>query len=149
MSAPLTIIEGCAVQWDGKQIRFTARGRIDDDGSGGAHGDKFHESETSLKLAGRSLNADAVRYIVVPPQIIRGVPPVVLGCLCEVSYNGTTAEAVVGDVGPHDRLGEMSRALAIALGIDSNPNTGGVDAPVVEYLLTPGVAAPGFDLQPS
>jgi hypothetical protein len=102
-----------------------------------------------LHVNGKPLNADVDRYIVVPLQVPRMVGPVVLGCRAVVTYQGKSVEAVVGDLGPRTRLGEMSIACAEALGIDSNPNTGGVDTPTVHYALWPGVAAQGYVLQPS
>lgn len=149
MNRILTTIEGCPVYWDGTVVSFIARGRIDDDGTGSGHGDKYHQKETTLKREGKSLNADTERYVVAPPQIVLGVPGVVMGCRCRVTFHARVVEAVVGDVGPHTRIGEMSIACATALGIDPNPITGGEDAPMVHYQMWPGVAALGYELQRS
>ncbi len=145
----LATVEDQPIYWDGKTVSYNGYGRIDDDGTGGAHGDPYHQSDTSLHNDGHPLNADVDRYIVVPPQILDGVKPIVLGSKAVVTYQEKTADAVVGDVGPHHRLGEMSMALASALGINPNPNIGGVDSPVVHYEITPGVAAEGYKLQAS
>lgn len=138
----IATIEGCLIaERPDLSVIYTARGRVDDDGSGSAHGDPGQERTTSLLVDGRPLNADTDRYIVVPPQIVRGVGGIVLGCQAYVTHYGVTRAAVVGDVGPRDRLGEMSIAMCIALGIDPNPNTGGEDRPIIQYRLLPGVAA--------
>lgn len=133
----IATIEGQSIEWDGALVSYQGFGRIDDDGSGPAHEDRYHQSQTSLP----GLNADVDRYIVVPPQIVRGVGPVVLGAQAFICFGNKTATAVVGDVGPHDRIGEISRALAIELGIDPDPNTGGVDTASLAYQIQPGVAA--------
>lgn len=147
------IIESCPVliAADGR-IHFVARARIDNDGTGPANGDPYHQSHTSYKP---DLNADVDLFIVVPPQILYAVAPVVLGCQARVCNpkNGKVSAAVVGDIGPHKRLGEISTALARALGINSNPNTGGEDSSIIEYDLWPGHAASvngkDYHLQPS
>ena len=95
----------------------------------------------------RYLDSETVPFIVVPGPLRRAVEPVVLGCRATVTYHGQTVEAVVGDFGPASHLGEASIATAQALGIGSDPRTGGVDSGVL-YHLVPGQAAPGFELQP-
>lgn len=55
--------------------------------------------------------------------------------------NGKTCSAVVGDIGPHRKLGEISIACAAALGIDPSPTRGGEERHVVEYVIEPGVPA--------
>lgn len=137
----IAIIENDPITFDGTFITFKARGRIDDDGTGSAHGDPDHQDQTSLKHNGRFLNADTDRYIVVPPQVIQGVEPVVLGSQAWVTYRGKEVTAVVGDIGPHKRLGEMSISLAEALGINANANTGGDDTDEILYRIQPGMPA--------
>lgn len=125
---------------DGRVI-YTAKAAIDGDGSGGnSYGDPDFQPQTSLKVNGKSLNAETERFIVVPPAIVQGVAPVVLGCQAEVSYNGKSVTAVVGDVGPRTKLGEISIACAQALGIPHSPLTGGV-ASGVGYVIHPSVPA--------
>lgn len=137
----LFTIEGCPVTWDGEKIRFKAYGRVDDDGSGPGHGDKYHQGDTSLHRNGKPLNADTERYIVVPPQIVMGIPPIVLGSLVTVTYKGRGCTAVVGDIGPRARLGEASRAVWLELGVSADPNIGGVDSPEVQYEIFVGQPA--------
>lgn len=94
------------------------------------------------------LDSETENYIVVPPLIITHTRGVVRGCKARVTYQGRSAWAVVGDKGPRDKVGEMSIALARALGIPHSPRTGGTDKPEVLYDLWPGVPAPGYELQP-
>lgn len=141
------------VEEDDKSIQFgPCKAAIDGDGTGASHGDPDFQPRTSLRLNGVSLNSDRVPYIVVPPAIVSGVTEVVLGCHAEVEYQGKFTSAVVGDIGPHNKLGEISIACAVALAIPSSPNTGGVDSGVF-YQLFPGVPAVvngiQYALQPS
>lgn len=136
-------------------IHFTAKAAVDTDGSGPLHGDPCAQSDTSLHLHGGALNADEDCYIVVPPAILNGVKGVVLGCLahCRNTKNGLETDAVVGDVGPHKKLGEISVACAKALGINPSPTSGGTDEHIVQYTIQPDVPAivngKQYELQPS
>ena len=143
MSRIIAIIENepIAVNDAGTEVAWTAKAAIDGDGSGSSHGDPDFQNDTSLHHDGKPLNADVDRYIVVPPVIIQSVVGVVLGCAAEVTYNGKTVTAVVGDIGPRSKIGEMSIATAKALGIPSSPNTGGIEAHVVRYRIFPGFPA--------
>lgn len=144
MSKIIDTIEGEPITLgdDGK-IRFKAKAAIDGDGVGKSHGDPDFQNRTSLRHNGNFLNADNDRYIAVPPAIIAGVAPIVLGSQAQVTNTITnkTCTAVVGDVGPHRKLGEISIACAAAIGIDPSPTRGGVERHVVEYVISPGVAA--------
>jgi hypothetical protein len=122
-------------------IRYRSKAAIDGDGSGSSHGDPDFQNDTSLHFQGAALNADHVPYIVVPPAIIQGVAQIVLGSKATVSYKGSTCDAVVGDIGPHAKLGEISIACAAALGIPSSPTEGGEDRHLVDYAISPGVPA--------
>lgn len=155
MSTPKVIatIEGHQILWDGEFVSYVAKAAIDGDGSSNnPEGDPDFQPSTSLKVNGASLNADIERYIVVPPAIIRGVAPVVLGSQAWVSYKGREMTAVVADVGPKAKIGEISIACAKALGIPSSPLSGGVPSGV-SYKIRPGVAAfvdeKHYPLQPS
>ncbi len=124
-------------------VTYTAKAMIDTDGSGPLHGDPCAQTDTSLHLDGKALNADIDRYIVVPPAIINGVKGIVLGCqaYCQNIRNGMTTAAVVGDIGPRKKLGEMSVACAKALGINPSPTTGGEESHIIFYSLKPGIPA--------
>lgn len=140
----LATIQDCPiVENEDGTVTYLAKAAIDADGAGGnPFHDKYFQPQTSLRHEdGTSLNALTERYVVVPPAIIRGVKPVVLGCQARVRYRGTSVTAVVADIGPAAKLGEISVALAKALGIPDSPVSGGVEEHVVYYVLSPGVAA--------
>ncbi len=124
-------------------VTYHAKAAIDTDGSGPLHGDPCAQRDTSLHWQGRALNADEDKYVVVPPAIIKGVKGTVLGCQANLTNTrtGLTTEAVVGDIGPKAKLGEISVACATALGINPSPTSGGEAAHVVFYALKPGVPA--------
>lgn len=151
----IATIEGhdISLNTDGS-ITYTAKAAIDGDGSGGnSYNDPDFQDATSLKVNGVSLNAESEAYIVVPPAILDGVPQPVLGSQAFVSFGSDLAvAAVVGDIGPHTKLGEISIACAQALGIPSSPLSGGVPSGV-SYRILPGVPARAngrtYPLQPS
>lgn len=128
---------------DDGTVTFKGKVAIDTDGLGPLHGDPCAQKDTSLHFAGKALNADVDRYIVVPPDIIKGVRGIVLGCQahCLNTKNGMETDAVVGDIGPHKKLGEMSVACAKALGINPSPTSGGTAEHIVHYSLKPGTPA--------
>ena len=130
-------------EFDDGSVRYRAKAAIDTDGAGPLHGDPCAQRDTSLHWQGKALNADEDRYIVAPPAIIQGVKGIVLGCQAYAKNikNGQETECVVGDIGPHKKLGEISVATAKALGINPSPTSGGTDEHVVEYTLKPGVPA--------
>lgn len=122
---------------DDGSLAFKAGAAIDVDGSGGAHGDPCKQWETSLKTRdGKSLNADTTPYFVLPPQVAKqyGIKP---GDLGTISYNGKTIPAIFGDVGPKNKIGEVSRYAAQQLGINASPTKGGVSSGV-QYNVFPG-----------
>lgn len=138
------------------RVFFIADADIDADGPGGSiHDDPDWQPETSLKHNGQSIDSRKVRGIVVPIGIIKGVKGTVLGCKARVTRNstGVSADAVVYDIGPSRKLGEISIAAAEAIGIDPSPTHGGEDSyDAVTYELWPSVPAVvdgvQYDLQP-
>lgn len=145
----ITTVEGEPITQEGDgRVWYHAKAAVDVDGTGSSHGDPDYQPHTSYKP---DLNADKDHYIVVPPAIIKGVVPVVLGAKARVTNEktGQRIDVVVGDVGPRLKLGELSRACALALGIDPSPVSGGMDEHRCFYEIWPGVAAPGYHLQPS
>lgn len=126
-----------------QSVTFKAKAAVDTDGSGPLHGDPCAQRDTSLHWQGKALNADLDCYIVVPPAIIAGVKGIVLGCQAYAKNikNGKSTEAVVGDIGPHKKLGEVSVATAKALGINPSPTSGGIDEHIIEYRIMPGTPA--------
>ncbi|MGC9543882.1 glycoside hydrolase family 75 protein [Streptomyces sp. UG1] len=97
----------------------------------------FSEATAFRQSDGRYLSAEHLPYIVVPTPSeiwdyaahgIRG------GSVAAVVYRDRVQYAVVGDVGPHDIIGEASYAAAEALGIPPDPQTGGT-ASGVTYIV--------------
>lgn len=130
MRKTIAVIQGDSVILnDDGSVEYDSKGAVDGDGSGGNQwSDPDFQPATSLKENGISLNAEEVPYVVVPPEIIEDVKGIVLGCHALVTYKGKSIEAVVGDVGPHTKLGEFSIALFKAFGINDSPLDGGVDS---------------------
>jgi hypothetical protein len=128
------------VEHNDGSVTFTAKAAIDSDGVGPHHGDRTAQDETTYKP---DLNADEDAYIVVPPAIRDGVKGVVMGCLANVenTVNGQHTAAVVGDIGPRRKLGEISCACASAIGLNPSPVSGGVDEHTIKYVIFPGVPA--------
>jgi hypothetical protein len=155
MKQIIATIENSAVTLnDDGSVTYWAKAAVDNDGSGGnPEGDPDHQDQTSLRHAGRSLNAQKVPFVVVPPAILQGVGPVVLGSQAEVVWNGVKIAAVVGDIGPHTRIGEISVECARRLGMNPSPLSGGIDSPSVFYTILPGIPAVvdgiTYQLQPS
>lgn len=116
---------------------------IDDDGSGPSLGDPDYQNDTTLHINGVALDATVVPYIVVPPQVRDCVAPIVMGCKAFVENlsNGLSTVAVVGDIGPHTKIGEISIETANRIGVPSSPTTGGIDDHVIKYTIWPGVPA--------
>lgn len=145
----LGTVEGCQVwRHDTGLVDFRARGRIDNDGGSNPEHDPDHDPDTSLHHYGRPIDSELVPGIVLPPEIIDAVPETVLGCQAWARFkNGEWIEAVVFDIGPRSKLGEMTPALARRLGIDPSPTHGGEDAPDVDYRFMPGLAAVVDDIE--
>lgn len=104
------------------------------------------------KLAGDPaayVDAETVPYIVVPPLIIQETAGVVRGCKARITYKGISVDCVVADRGPAKKIGELSIAAARAVGLPSSPRHGGTEKAEILYELFPGVAAPGYVLQPA
>ncbi len=124
-------------------VTYRSKAAVDSDGIGLPHGDPCWQNDTSLHQNGQPLNADIDKYIVVPPIIPQSVVGIVLGCQANVTNtrNGLSTQAVVGDIGPHKKLGEISVACARALGINDSPVVGGEDGHVIHYSINPGIPA--------
>lgn len=123
---------------------------IDGDGTGPSHGDPDYQNDTSLHEHHVALNADEDQYVAIPPEIRDAVEQPVLGCQGHAQHGGKIAQFVVGDIGPRNKLGEVSIALAKALGIPSSPTIGGT-LEGVQYTIYPGqpanVNGKQYDLQ--
>lgn len=117
----------------------------------------FYVSTTSYKVPGfthgdprRELDSERVPFIVIPSPLIKAVWPAVIGCKALLVDTKTKKQVacVVGDVGPAKHLGEASIFAAKAIGIPSDPKRGGSSEHRFNYVIWPGVPAPGFVLQP-
>ncbi|MGZ0149044.1 glycoside hydrolase family 75 protein [Kribbella sp. WER1] len=98
----------------------------------------FHQSDD------QPLNSAGLPFIVVPlPSSLWRYPDsgITGGTVAAVVYQDKVAYAVVGDEGPTGIIGEGSYKLAQQLGINPDPSSGGVDGPVVTYILFPGITA--------
>ena len=95
------------------------------------------------------VDGEAVPYIVVPALIVQGTAGVVRGCKARVTWKDASVDCVVADKGPRNKIVELSIAAARAVGLPSSPRTGGIEVPEILYELWPGIAAPGFVLQPA
>lgn len=131
-------------------------GDFDNDADGGNNpdNDPYWQPETSLKLHGKSIDAENVAGMVVPGWLPQAVKGIVLGCLGRVTNlaNMKSYPCVVHDTGPLKKTGEGTPYLAKKLGINPNANSGGEDNPVILFECWPGIAALvdgiQYDLQP-
>lgn len=91
----------------------------------------------------RWINSEAIPHFTLPPQVIQAVPPVFLGCrvLAMNLRTGQEVEGVLADIGPPDKIGEVSIAAAKALGLKSDPKNGGTSEHIIQYQIFPGVPA--------
>jgi Fungal chitosanase of glycosyl hydrolase group 75 len=139
---PCEIVKG----YDGRYVAFISDLDVCNDGSGPSHGDPYHQSQTAYYSGGRGggkyLNADVDQYLVIPPQIRKGVPPVVMGCQGRITnlLTGKWFPAVVGDIGPSDKTGEAAYCVAKLLNDKITYNTGDTRS-IYLFELWPGIAA--------
>jgi Fungal chitosanase of glycosyl hydrolase group 75 len=84
----------------------------------------------------RYVDSSQIPYIVLPSNHSAGAK---LGDFAVVfnGKNGTIVNAIYADIGPTNKIGEGSIALADALGILSSPKTGGTAKEIV-YVVFPG-----------
>lgn len=87
----------------------------------------------------RYLDSETVPFMVVQGYIRNRAKGVVLGCQGRITNirNGLQVDCVVGDMGPLKKIGELSIAAAVGVGIVSDPRKGGVDFPILKYELWP------------
>jgi len=140
----LGTIEGCPIiLCEDGSVDYIAMAAIDDDGSDNRRHDPCWQRQTSLSHNGHAIDAEAVPYVVVPPLILYSVPGIVLGCMATVTHTltGQSTAAVVADIGPHLKIGEVSCECARRIGLSGDPNHGGEDRHVIHYVIHPGVPA--------
>lgn len=138
--------------YDEGYVAFISNLDICNDGSGPDHGDPHHIAKTAYNPY---LNADEDKYIVTPPQLRLQLEPVVLGCLGRVTNllePTWSSWGVVGEVGPDNKTGECSYALAKIVNPDISHNIGD-DRVIYLYEFWPGIAAvvdgQAYNLQPA
>jgi hypothetical protein len=127
---------------DDHYIAFISDLSICNDGSGPAHGDPHHQSQTAYYNGGKYLNADKDRYIVIPPQVRSMIEPVAMGCQARLTNlaSGIWSPAVTGEIGPDDKTGEAAYCLAKEINPKITHNSGD-DRRVYLYELWPDVPA--------
>lgn len=81
----------------------------------------------------RYVDASKVPYIAMPPDL-RAIGAR-LGDVAMVFYGGRSCAAVVADIGPRNKIGEGSPALAKVLGINADGRNGGTSDGVSFYLF--------------
>jgi hypothetical protein len=103
--------------------------------------DPWYQDQTSFETSrGRPFQADKTHYFVIPLPSSRfnyssnGISP---GSVAAVIYHNKVVYAVFADEGPSNIIGEASYATAAALGINPDPENGGVDSGVT-YIVFPG-----------
>jgi hypothetical protein len=86
----------------------------------------------------RYVDASKIPYVVLPGAMARelGARPGDFAVVVN-QRNGKISQAIFGDVGPSDRIGEGSMALAENLGIRSDARNGGARGPIL-YIVFPG-----------
>jgi hypothetical protein len=103
--------------------------------------DPAYYDETSFQTStGKFFTSDVTHYYVVPLPSSRfnyETSGIKAGSVAAVIYKNKLEYAVFADEGPTDIIGEGSYSLAVALGIDPNPATGGTTGPVT-FIVFPG-----------
>ena len=143
----LGTLENCPITVAGtyphEVVEYVAKAAIDSDGSDNRHNDPCWQRDTTLRFRGRSIDAESVPYVVVPPMIVRGVKGIVMGAKAIVrnTETGQHCEAVVADGGPRAKIGEISCECGRRIGLSGNPNHGGTMKHVIHYTLYPNIPA--------
>jgi hypothetical protein len=92
----------------------------------------------------RYIDSSQIPYFVLPSNFTSGIPspmtPPKLGDL-GLAYNTQTGDnnaMIYADIGPKDKIGEGSMALASTLALSPNPKTGGTSKKIICYWFVPG-----------
>jgi Ca2+-binding RTX toxin-like protein len=140
----------------GKAYAWKADADIDSDGVA-ANGqpnarsltDPWFQSQTSAMNKGQFMDPEADSFFVIPVPSSKfdyEAAGIKLGAVGAVIYNGKVVYGTFADEGPANIIGEISMAMADRLGINSDPNNGGVNSGVT-YVAFKGAAAVPKDLQ--
>lgn len=104
--------------------------------------DAYQDQTSATDAHDRPLDAVSLPYVVIPLPSQRFDYPsadIALGTVVAVVYGNRVRYGVFADEGPAEIIGEASHAMAVTLGIDADPNTGGSDGPVT-YIAFTGAA---------
>ena len=144
MGKLLSLIQGCAITLDDDGvIRFLADADIDSDGGPNVDHDPYWQPDTTLHLRGKPINSQVVPYAVIPIGILNKVRPIGLGCQVRVTNrsNGKSCDAVLADLGPTRKIGEISAECARRLGVNPNSVRGGTEKRIIFYEVYLGIPA--------
>lgn len=83
-------------------------------------------------------------FIVVPGSFMRGNDAVKVGDYAVVVAGNEIYPAIVGDVGPNDKVGEASLRIAKEINALSNPNNRPISELKATYIVFNGTADPSF-----
>src|SRR3989440_8605331 len=84
-------------------------------------------------------------FIVVPGAFMHGSDPVKPGDYALVIFGDAIYPALVGDIGPNDRVGEASLRIAKEINAAATPYNRPVSDLKVSYLIFPGTAETPFE----
>jgi hypothetical protein len=121
-------------------VQFKAAMNVDTDGGSSAESrsDRYYQSQTSMKLGGRYLDADRLPFIVLPPGLVRETGAK-LGDLVHVEKDGKSMYAIYGDGGPSGKIGEASMYMTKFFDPRSGPNRAATGT--YTYTVLPGTGA--------
>lgn len=105
----------------------------------------FQPDTTAHTSAGQPLDASTLPFVVIPGEssvFHYSDYGITVGSVVAVVYDDTVQYGVVGDTGPPNIIGEGSYALARNLGIDPDPDTGGVDSGVTYIVFQNSSVSP-------
>jgi Fungal chitosanase of glycosyl hydrolase group 75 len=83
-------------------------------------------------------------FIVVPGSFLKGGDAVRVGDYAVVAAGSAIYPAIVGDVGPNDKVGEASLRVAKEINALSNPNNRPISELKATYIVFNGTADPSF-----
>ena len=101
------------------------------------------------------VDAATVPYLVICPELRDSVGPIVMGCRAVLTNTekNIKIEAVVGDGGNSNEMGEISQAAADQLSIPATAKSVNTEANLLTMEIYPGTAAVvdgvTYPLQPS
>jgi hypothetical protein len=109
----------------------------------------LHDPSMPVNDIRRYVPADSIAYISISPVLEQYGVKLGDGALVYDVDTGKQIEAVVGDVGPYRRLGEVSVYCAQACGFNSSPRNGGVSRGIRVRIFLGSAADPAWDYRRS